>query len=125
MTQVRLDGRVALITGAGNGLGRDYAKAFAARGAKVLVNDLGGLAQGGGRDPSVAQAVVDEIVAAGGEAAANGDSVEEGAKIVQSALDHFGRIDIVINNAGVLRDACPPQIFDRQSVQWPAAASVA
>lgn len=112
MTQVRLDGRVALITGAGNGLGRSYAKAFAARGAKVLVNDLGGLAQGGGRDPSVAQAVVDEIVAAGGQAAANGDSVEEGAKIVQSALDHFGRIDIVINNAGVLRDAAFHKMTD-------------
>lgn len=112
MTQVRLDGRVALVTGAGNGLGRSYAKAFAARGAKVLVNDLGGLAQGGGRDPSVAQAVVDEIVSAGGQAAANGDSVEDGGKIVQSALDHFGRIDILINNAGVLRDAAFHKMTD-------------
>lgn len=105
MTQIRFDGRVVLVTGAGNGLGRAYANAFAARGARVLVNDLGGLAQGGGRDPKVAQAVVDEIKSAGGEAAANGDSVEEGGRIVQSALDHFGRIDVVVNNAGILRDA--------------------
>jgi (3R)-3-hydroxyacyl-CoA dehydrogenase / 3a,7a,12a-trihydroxy-5b-cholest-24-enoyl-CoA hydratase / enoyl-CoA hydratase 2 len=105
MSQIRFDDRVVMITGAGNGLGRAYAKAFAARGAKVLVNDLGGLAQGGGRDPAVAQTVVDEIQAAGGQAVANGDSVEDGEKIVQSALDHFGRIDVVINNAGILRDA--------------------
>ncbi|HEX7116593.1 MAG TPA: SDR family oxidoreductase [Steroidobacter sp.] len=112
MTEVRFDGRVAVITGAGNGLGRAYAKAFAARGAKVLVNDLGGAAQGGGRDPSVAQAVVDEIRAAGGEAAANGDSVEEGSRIIEAALDHFGRVDIVINNAGVLRDAAFHKMTD-------------
>lgn len=105
MTQIGFEGRVVVITGAGNGLGRAYAKAFAARGAKVLVNDLGGLAQGGGSDSSVAEAVVDEIRRAGGEAAANVDSVEDGARIVQSALDHFGRIDVVINNAGILRDA--------------------
>jgi 3-hydroxyacyl-CoA dehydrogenase/3a,7a,12a-trihydroxy-5b-cholest-24-enoyl-CoA hydratase len=112
MTEIRFDGRVAVITGAGNGLGRTYAKAFASRGAKVLVNDLGGLAQGGGRDPAIAQAVVDEIRAAGGEAAANGDSVEDGAKIIQSALDHFGRVDIVINNAGVLRDSTFQKMSD-------------
>jgi 3-hydroxyacyl-CoA dehydrogenase/3a,7a,12a-trihydroxy-5b-cholest-24-enoyl-CoA hydratase len=105
MSEARFDGRVVLITGAGNGLGRAYARAFAARGAKVLVNDLGGIAHGGGRDPSVAQAVVDEIRSLGGEAAANGDAVEDGARIVQSTLDHFGRIDVVINNAGILRDA--------------------
>jgi (3R)-3-hydroxyacyl-CoA dehydrogenase / 3a,7a,12a-trihydroxy-5b-cholest-24-enoyl-CoA hydratase / enoyl-CoA hydratase 2 len=105
MAQIRFDGRVVLITGAGNGLGRAYAKAFAARGAKVLVNDLGGAARGEGRDPSVAQEVVEEIRQAGGEAAANGDSVADGVRIVQSALDHFGRIDVIINNAGILRDA--------------------
>lgn len=112
MSDIRFEGRVALITGSGNGLGRAYAKAFAARGAKVLVNDLGGLAGGGGRDPAVAQAVVDEIRSAGGEAVANGDSVEDGARIVQSALDHFGRIDILINNAGVLRDAAFHKMSD-------------
>jgi len=105
MSEIRFDGRVVVITGAGNGLGRTYARAFAERGAKVVVNDLGGLAKGGGQDPSVAQAVVDQITAAGGEAVANADSVEDGAKIVQCALDHFGRIDVVINNAGVLRDS--------------------
>jgi 3-hydroxyacyl-CoA dehydrogenase/3a,7a,12a-trihydroxy-5b-cholest-24-enoyl-CoA hydratase len=105
MSHIRFDGRAVLITGGGNGLGRAYAKAFAARGAKLLVNDLGGLAGGAGQDPAVAQSVVDEIRAAGGEAVANADSVENGARIVQSALDHFGRVDVVINNAGILRDA--------------------
>jgi len=104
MSQLRFDGRVAIVTGAGNGLGRSHALYLASRGAKVVVNDLGGSATGQGADRSPAQKVVDEIKAKGGEAVANFDSVEDGEKIVQTALDTFGRIDIVINNAGILRD---------------------
>jgi 3-hydroxyacyl-CoA dehydrogenase/3a,7a,12a-trihydroxy-5b-cholest-24-enoyl-CoA hydratase len=102
--QIRFDGKVTLITGAGNGLGRSYALAFGARGAKVLVNDLGGGRHGDGKSSAAATAVVDEILALGGDAAANFDSVEDGGSIVQAALDRFGTLDIVINNAGILRD---------------------
>jgi (3R)-3-hydroxyacyl-CoA dehydrogenase / 3a,7a,12a-trihydroxy-5b-cholest-24-enoyl-CoA hydratase / enoyl-CoA hydratase 2 len=102
--ELRYDGRVAIVTGAGQGLGRAHALLLASRGAKVVVNDLGGAATGGGRSSEAADKVVAEIKAAGGEAVANHDSVEDGAKIVQSALDHFKRLDIVINNAGILRD---------------------
>jgi (3R)-3-hydroxyacyl-CoA dehydrogenase / 3a,7a,12a-trihydroxy-5b-cholest-24-enoyl-CoA hydratase / enoyl-CoA hydratase 2 len=101
---VRFDDRVAIVTGAGGGLGRSYAIGLANRGAKVVVNDLGGSTSGVGADTSAADAVVAEIKAAGGEAVANHDSVLEGAKIVQTALDAFGKVDIVINNAGILRD---------------------
>ncbi len=104
---LRFDGRVAIITGAGGGLGRSHALELARRGAKVLVNDLGGAVDGSGASTSAAQLVVDEITAAGGVAAPNHDSVataEGGQAIVQAALDAFGRIDIVINNAGILRD---------------------
>ena len=101
---LRFDGRVALVTGAGNGLGRSHALLLAARGAKVVVNDLGGGIHGEGKSQSAADAVVAEIVAAGGTAVANYDSVENGEKIVQTAIDAFGKIDIVINNAGILRD---------------------
>jgi len=104
MSQVRFDDRVVIVTGAGNGLGKSHALAFAKRGAKVIVNDLGGSAHGEGASKTAAQTVVDEIKAMGGEAAANYDSVTDGDKIVQCALDHFGRIDIVVNNAGILRD---------------------
>jgi len=107
MAQVELGGRVAVITGAGGGLGRSHALALAARGAKVVVNDLGGSRDGSGAGSEMADAVVAEIVASGGEAVANYDSVatpEGGRAIVQSAIDAFGRIDIVINNAGILRD---------------------
>lgn len=103
--QFRFDDRVVIITGAGQGLGRSHALDFARRGAKVVVNDLGGAAAGGGSDGSVAQQVVNEIKAAGGEAAVNTDSVEEGGRIVETAMDHFGRVDVVVNNAGILRDA--------------------
>ncbi len=103
---LRFDNRVAVITGAGRGLGRAYAELLAARGAKVVVNDLGGSLQGHGSDASPAQEAVDSIRAAGGEAIANTDSVatEAGGKaIIQSALDHYGRIDILIHNAGNVR----------------------
>lgn len=104
MTQIRFDDRVVIVTGAGNGLGKSHALEFARRGAKVVVNDLGGSAFGEGASKSAADVVVDEIVAAGGEAVANYDSVTDGDKIVQTAMDNFGRIDVVINNAGILRD---------------------
>jgi 3-hydroxyacyl-CoA dehydrogenase/3a,7a,12a-trihydroxy-5b-cholest-24-enoyl-CoA hydratase len=105
MGELRFDGRVAIVTGAGGGLGRAYALAFAARGAKVVVNDLGGDIRGEGESTSAADVVVAEIKKFGGEAVANHDSVEDGERIVKAALDRFGRIDIVINNAGILRDA--------------------
>lgn len=100
-------GRVAIVTGAGGGLGRQHALALAKRGAKVLVNDLGGTVAGTGGSPVAAQAVVDEIKAAGGEAIANGASVTDYAAVqamVQQAVDAWGRVDILVNNAGILRD---------------------
>jgi (3R)-3-hydroxyacyl-CoA dehydrogenase / 3a,7a,12a-trihydroxy-5b-cholest-24-enoyl-CoA hydratase / enoyl-CoA hydratase 2 len=102
--ELRFDGRVAIVTGAGQGLGRSHALLLASRGARVVVNDLGGAATGGGRSSEAADKVVAEIKAAGGEAVANYDSVEDGGKIVQAALDHFKRVDILVNNAGILRD---------------------
>ena len=104
MTTLRFDGRVAIVTGAGGGLGRSHALLLASRGAKVVVNDLGGSFTGEGKSASAADKVVAEIKAAGGEAVANYDSVEDGDKIVKTAIDAFGRIDIIINNAGILRD---------------------
>jgi len=104
---VTLDNKVAIVTGAGGGLGRSHALLLAHHGARVVVNDLGGNADGTGASESMADQVVKEIEAAGGEAVANHDSVstpEGGAAIVQSALDAFGTVDIVINNAGILRD---------------------
>jgi 3-hydroxyacyl-CoA dehydrogenase/3a,7a,12a-trihydroxy-5b-cholest-24-enoyl-CoA hydratase len=101
---LRFDGKVALVTGAGRGLGRAHALLLASRGAKVVVNDLGTSGSGSGADVTPAQAVVNEILAVGGQAVTNGDSVVDGGRLVQAALDHFGRIDIVVNNAGFLRD---------------------
>ena len=106
MTELRFDDRVAVVTGAGRGLGRAYAQLLAARGAKVIVNDPGASLKGEGADASPAEGVVEQIKASGGEAAANTDSVatpEGGKAIIQSALDHYGRIDIVIHNAGIVR----------------------
>jgi NAD(P)-dependent dehydrogenase (short-subunit alcohol dehydrogenase family)/acyl dehydratase len=101
---LRYDGKVAVITGAGNGLGRAHALMFGVRGAKVVVNDLGGGRHGGGQSSAAADKVVDEIRSLGGIAVANYDSVEDGGSIVQTALDAYGTLDIVINNAGILRD---------------------
>ncbi|XP_062237672.1 peroxisomal multifunctional enzyme type 2 [Platichthys flesus] len=98
------EGRVVLVTGAGGGLGREYALAFAERGASVVVNDLGADTKGGGKSSAAADKVVEEIRAKGGNAVANYDSVEDGEKLIQTALDAFGRLDVVVNNAGILRD---------------------
>jgi len=108
MEELRFDGRVAVISGAGGGLGREYALLLASRGCKVVVNDLGTSRRGEGADLSMAQAVVDEIRGAGGEAVANGDSVataDGAAAMVQAAVDAWGRIDILIHNATINRHA--------------------
>jgi NAD(P)-dependent dehydrogenase (short-subunit alcohol dehydrogenase family) len=107
MSDIRFDGRVAVITGAGGGLGKTYALELARRGASVVVNDLGGSSDGRGGSSSMADATVKEIIEAGGKAAANYDSVatpEGGKAIIQTALDNFGKVDILVNNAGILRD---------------------
>jgi (3R)-3-hydroxyacyl-CoA dehydrogenase / 3a,7a,12a-trihydroxy-5b-cholest-24-enoyl-CoA hydratase / enoyl-CoA hydratase 2 len=101
---LRFDDQVVIITGAGNGLGRSHAHLFASRGAKVVVNDLGSSPTGDGGSQNAADKVVEEIREAGGIAVANYDSVEFGDKIVATAIEHFGRIDVVVNNAGILRD---------------------
>src|SRR3954462_15767813 len=95
--ELRFDGKVVIVTGAGQGLGRSHALLFAKRGAKVVVNDLGGSATGSGKSSAAADKVVAEIKELGGTAVANYDSVEDGDKIVKTAIDHFGRIDVVIN----------------------------
>jgi NAD(P)-dependent dehydrogenase (short-subunit alcohol dehydrogenase family) len=106
--ELRFNDRVAVVTGAGRGLGRGYALLLASRGAKVVVNDVGGTLEGDGTDGSPAQQVVDEIRSAGGDAVANTDSVATpagGQAIVAAALDHFGRIDVLVHNAGNVRRA--------------------
>jgi NAD(P)-dependent dehydrogenase (short-subunit alcohol dehydrogenase family) len=118
------EGRVVIITGAGRGLGRAYALAFALEGAKVVVNDLGTSLAGEGRDTSVAQVVVDEIRSAGGEAVANGDDVtdwEGAARLVRAAIDAFGGLDVLVNNAGFVRD----RMFVSSSLEeWDAVIRV-
>ncbi|MCX7678101.1 MAG: SDR family oxidoreductase [Spirochaetes bacterium] len=107
MNEIRFDGKIAIITGAGRGLGRLYAIELARRGAAVVVNDLGGSRDGSGSDTAPAQSVVDEIRNFGGKAIPNFDSVatiEGGEKIIQTAIDAFGTVDILINNAGILAD---------------------
>jgi NAD(P)-dependent dehydrogenase (short-subunit alcohol dehydrogenase family) len=105
--ELGFDGKVAIVSGAGGGLGRQHALLLASRGALVVVNDLGGAVDGSGSDVGAAQKVVNEVKALGGEAVADTNSVatpEGGAAIVKTAVDNFGRVDIVINNAGILRD---------------------
>lgn len=107
MSEVRFDGRVAIVTGAGVGLGRSHALGLAARGAKVVVNDLGVATDGTGSSSAAARAVVEEIRAAGGEAIANGANVADAAQVqamVDEAIAEFGHVDILVNNAGILRD---------------------
>ena len=101
---LRYDGRIVIVTGAGGGLGRQHALLFGARGARVVVNDLGGGRMGDGSSSTAADRVVEEIRRGGGEAVANYDSVTDGARIVTTALDAFGTVDVVVNNAGILRD---------------------
>ena len=119
-----LDGRVAIITGAGRGIGREHAILFAAEGARVVVNDLGGAADGTGGDVSPAQQVVDEIHGMGGEAVANGDSVSswEGAqRLINAAIEAFGDLDILVNNAGILRDRV---VVNMTEDEWDAVIDV-
>ena len=107
MSDVRFDGRVAVITGAGGGLGKSHALELAKRGAQIVVNDLGGSVDGSGSDSAAADVVVKEIEEAGGVAVANYDSVatkDGGESIIKTAVDNFGQVDILINNAGILRD---------------------
>jgi NAD(P)-dependent dehydrogenase (short-subunit alcohol dehydrogenase family) len=119
-----LDGRVAIITGAGRGLGREHALLFAAEGAKVVVNDLGGANDGTGSDMTPAQQTVADIRAMGGEAIVNGDNVAdwEGAqRMIRSAIDAFGDLDILVNNAGILRDRV---LVNMTEAEWDAVIAV-
>lgn len=119
-----VEGRVAVITGAGRGIGREHALSLASKGAKVVVNDLGGDVNGEGGEISPAQSVVDEVIALGGEAVVNGANVadyNESAAMIQQAIDTFGGIDILINNAGILRDR---MIFKMEESDWDAVIAV-
>jgi len=119
-----LDGKVAVVTGAGRGIGRGHARLLAAEGARVVVNDLGTATAGEGTDSTPAHEVVDEIVAAGGQASVNGDNVatwDGAAALVQQALDEYGRLDVVVNNAGILRDAMS---FNITEAEWDSVIQV-
>jgi NAD(P)-dependent dehydrogenase (short-subunit alcohol dehydrogenase family) len=124
MEQIRFDGKVVIVTGAGTGLGREYAMEFAGRGASVVVNDLGVARDGTGATHSAADAVVDEITQRGGKAVASYDSVatpEGGSNIVKTALDAFGTVDVLVNNAGFLRD----KSFTKMTIEeWDAVTGV-
>ena len=112
---IRFDGKVAIVTGAGGGLGRCHALDLAARGAKVVVNDLGGAVDGTGGSLSAAEKVVEEIKSAGGEAIANGASVTDLKQVedmVKQTIDTWGRVDILVNNAGILRDKSFSKVTD-------------
>ena len=120
----RFDRKVALVTGAGRGIGREEAMLLAREGAQVVVNDMGGSADGSGTDAGPAQQVVDEIVAAGGEAAANVDDISTWAgadALVSQAFDQFGRLDVVVNNAGILRDRLS---FNMTEQEWDSVIAV-
>jgi NAD(P)-dependent dehydrogenase (short-subunit alcohol dehydrogenase family) len=119
-----LEGRVAIITGAGGGIGREHALLFAAEGAKVVVNDLGGAMDGSGDDRTVAQKVVDEIKDMGGEAVANGDNIadwEGGQRLINTAVEAFGDLHVLVNNAGILRDRV---LVNMTEEEWDAVIHV-
>jgi NAD(P)-dependent dehydrogenase (short-subunit alcohol dehydrogenase family) len=119
-----LDGKVAIITGAGGGIGRAHARLFAKEGAKVVVNDLGGSREGAGTDATPAEQVAEEIRSAGGAAVANHDSVATAASaaaLVKSAVDAFGRVDVLVNNAGILRDK---SFLKMDEAMWDAVVEV-
>src|SRR5215204_4266368 len=119
-----LEGRVAIVTGAGRGLGREHALLFAREGAKIVVNDIGGDTGGSGADPTPAQQVVAEIEALGGDAVVNGSSVSDWAaarELVDQAVDTFGRLDVLVNNAGILRDRV---LVNMSEHEWDAVVDV-
>ncbi len=119
-----LKGKVAIVTGAGRGIGREHALALAEAGASVVVNDLGGSVAGEGSDATPAQGVVDEIVGAGGQAVANAANVADFAaaeQMVSAAVEHFGRLDILVNNAGILRDR---MLVNMTEEEWDAVIAV-
>ncbi len=124
MTDIRYNGRVAIVTGAGTGIGREYALELARRGAAVVVNDLGGARDGSGESETAADAVVTEIQNAGGSAVANYDTVatmKGGENIVKTAVDAFGGVDILVNNAGILRDR---SFLKMSEAEWDAVIGV-